>query len=283
MRIQILKLKIMKYYSFNFLAIFLFIFLSFDSSAQGDLMIYPKRVVFDGTKKTQELSLSNIGKDTAKYSISFVQIRMKEDGNFDNITVPDSGQRFADKYIRIYPRKVTLAPKETQLIKVQCINTDQIPTGEYRSHIYFRAEQNTKPLGEEEKKSNDTTGITIKLDPVYGITIPVIIRIGESTSQVSLSDVSLTMENDTLPVLKMKFSRSGNMSVYGDVTVTYISPLEEETQVALAKGVAVYTPNTTRWFQLYLDKKIKYTKGKIHINYSTQDGVKLSEADILLQ
>ncbi|HNW97798.1 MAG TPA: hypothetical protein PKK00_05225 [Bacteroidales bacterium] len=248
-------------------------------------MIYPKRIVFDGSKRLQELNLSNIGKDTSTYIISIVQIRMKEDGGFENITQPDSGQYFADKYLRIFPHKVVLAPKETQVVKVQCINAEQIPTGEYRSHLYFKAVgQSNKPLGDEDaSKDKDTNDITVSITPVFGITIPAIIRIGESTAQVSLSDVSLKMESDSLPILKMKFSRSGNMSVYGDVTVTYISPLEEETQVALAKGVAVYTPNTSRWFQLYLDKKIKYTKGKIHINYSTQDGVKLSEADILLQ
>src|SRR4249920_2293167 len=64
--------------------------------AQGNLLIFPKRVVFEGGKKTEVITLSNTGKDTAKYSISFVQIRMNEDGSFENISQPDSGQMFAD-------------------------------------------------------------------------------------------------------------------------------------------------------------------------------------------
>jgi len=74
--------------------------------------------------------------------------------------------------------------------------------GEYRSHIYFRAVPNPKPLGEEEKK--DTTKFSVRLIPVFGITIPAIIRIGESNTQVSLSDLGFSIQNDTIPVVQVK-------------------------------------------------------------------------------
>ena len=83
------------------LLVLLVIFFS-PAFAQGDLLITPKRVVFDGSKRVMELNLANIGKDTARYSISLVQYRMTEDGNFEEITVPDPGQNFADKYIRFF-------------------------------------------------------------------------------------------------------------------------------------------------------------------------------------
>lgn len=91
--------------------------LLFSSSAmaQGDLLIFPKRVVFEGAKRSEELSLANIGKDSATYVLSFVQIRMKEDGTFDKITTPDLAQSFADKNLRFFPRSVTLAPNEFKL------------------------------------------------------------------------------------------------------------------------------------------------------------------------
>jgi hypothetical protein len=57
-------------------------------SAQ-DLLVYPKRLIFEGTnKKSEAINLTNVGKDTAKYDISFVQIRMKENGGFENIKEP---------------------------------------------------------------------------------------------------------------------------------------------------------------------------------------------------
>ena len=72
-------------------------------SAQGDLLITPRRVVFEGSKRSMDLNLANTGKDTATYAISLVQIRMLEDGGFETITSPDPGQQFADRYLRFFP------------------------------------------------------------------------------------------------------------------------------------------------------------------------------------
>jgi P pilus assembly chaperone PapD len=159
------------------------IFFDTEASAQGNLLITPRRAVFEGSKRSLDINLANTGKDTATYAISVVQIRMTNDGGFETITQPDPGQLFADKYIRFFPRSVTLAPNETQVVKVQLSGTTQLAAGEYRSHFYFRAVPKVRPLGEEEKPK-DTTTISVRLTPVFGITIPVIIRIGESTAKV---------------------------------------------------------------------------------------------------
>ncbi len=109
-----------------------------------------KRVVFEGSKRSMDLNLANTGQDTATYSISIVQIRMKEDGGFETITEPDPGQLFADKNIRYFPRSVILGPNEAQVVKVQVTRTNELSPGEYRSHFYFRAVPKAKPLGEKE-------------------------------------------------------------------------------------------------------------------------------------
>lgn len=240
-------------------------------TAQGNLMIFPKRVVFEGAKRYETINLANTGQETATYLISFVQIRMNEDGGFENIAEPDSGQRFADRFIRLFPRSVTLAPNEAQVIKVQLTGTNRLTPGEYRSHIYFRAEPDEKPLGEEEPLK-DSTSISVSLRAVFGISIPVIIRVGESTAKVSLSELSFEMNNDTLPMLSMVFHRSGNMSVYGDITVTHISPQGETTEAGLMKGIAVYTPGLIRQAKLGLKNNlgINYREGKLRLVFTPQ-------------
>ena len=57
------------------------LFFSLQTMAQGDLLVTPSRVVFEGTKQKEQLNLLNMGQDTATYTISFVQRRMKEDGS----------------------------------------------------------------------------------------------------------------------------------------------------------------------------------------------------------
>jgi P pilus assembly chaperone PapD len=265
-----------------------FLFFCNTVSAQGNLLITPKRVVLEGNKKSFDLSLSNTGSDTSTYQISIIQIRMKEDGGFEQITMPDSGQKFADKYLRFFPRQVTLGPNETQIVKVNLVRSGDLVTGEYRSHIYFRAVPKATPLEAEEKKSNDTTSFSVRLTPIFGISIPAIIRVGESSAKVSLTDLSLSFPNDTTPLFRFVFKRSGNMSVYGDVSIDHISPQGKITRVGIANGVAVYTPNTIRRFQLVLNRVqgIDYTEGTLRVYYSAPSDVKpqrYAEAELALR
>jgi hypothetical protein len=253
--------------------------------AQGDVQIYPKRILFDGSKRAQEVSIANSGKDTARYTISVIQIRMKEDGSFETIENPDSGQNFADKNFRFFPRTVVLAPNEAQTVKVQLLKFNELATGEYRSHLYFRSEAEKKPLGHD-SIVNKSSSIAVRIVPTYGISIPVIIRAGESSTEISLSQVRFAWEKDTIPVLNFDLNRSGNMSVYGDVSVDYLSPGGKEIRVCSVKGMSVYTPNTVRHFHLTLQKNpaIDFNKGSLHIVYTDLSGPvqKLAQQQILL-
>jgi hypothetical protein len=252
--------------------------------AQGNLLLMPRRVVFEGVKKYEELNLANTGNDTARYIVSFIQIRMKEDGSFEEIRQPDSGQRFADKFLRFFPRSVVLAPNEAQVVKIQLMRTNELLPGEYRSHLYFRAIPNEKPLGEKETVRD--TGISVKLIPVFGISIPIIIRVGESTTKINFSGLSLETTKDKTSILNMTLNRTGNMSVYGDITVDYISSQGKKTRVATVKGLAVYTPMPQRRHRMELDKipDIDYHSGKLHLSYSIQNNNQpLAEAELVLQ
>lgn len=243
--------------------------------AQGNLLITPRRVVFDGTRRVMELNLANTGKDTAKYNVSLVQYRMNVDGSFTEITEPDPGQNFADKNIRFFPRTVTLGPSEAQVVKMQVVNMDKMSPGEYRSHVYFRSVPNETALGENEEII-DSTALSIKLIPIFGITIPVIIRIGENDTKVNISDLNFVKINDTLNVIDLTFNRTGKMSIYGDVKVIYVSDNGKETQVGVVNGVAVYTPNTKRSLRVELERvrNIDFSKGSIKVIFFSQSDTK---------
>jgi P pilus assembly chaperone PapD len=263
------------------------VFFPFNTRAQGNLLITPKRVVFEENKRSMDLNLANIGDDTATYAISLVQIRMTEEGSFETITEPDEGQYFASPYLRYFPRMVTLGPNEAQTVKIQVVRSSNLEPGEYRSHMYFRAIPKEKPLGEEEQAPADPSSISVKLTPVFGITIPVIIRTGLASVRVTLSDLHLKYENDTIPRLKLVFNRSGNCSVYGDIAVDHVSTKGVVTRVGIANGVAVYTPNTRRNFEfnLFSDQGVDYRNGRLLIMYSAPSDVKpekYAEAELML-
>ncbi len=255
--------------------------------AQGNLLILPKRIVFDGSKRTQDLNLANTGKDSATYVISMIQIKMKEDGTFENITAPDTGQYFANKNLRFFPRSVTLGPKESQTIKVQVIQTSNLAAGEYRSHIYFRAVPRVTAAGEKAAAA-DSASLSVQLVPVFGISIPAIIRIGKNTSHANISDVSIDLSNSQHPQLNMYLNRTGNMSVYGDLYIDYISVKGKKTRVGAVNGVAVYTPLARRkvTIRLELPQGFDYHSGKLYVQYVSPGAAKaiiLSEKELPLQ
>ena len=108
--------------SFIQLMILSSLFLNNGLLAQGGLLLTPKRVVFEGAKTSESINLANLGKDTARYVISLVEYRMKEDGGFEEITQQEAGQYSAEPFIRYFPRTVTLAPNEAQIIRLQRLN-----------------------------------------------------------------------------------------------------------------------------------------------------------------
>lgn len=248
---------------------------AFNAVAQGNLLITPRRVVFEGNKQSQELTLANTGVDTAKYTVSFVQYRMTEEGSFVQIDQPDEGQIFADKYLRFFPRTVTLPPNGSQVIRMQYRKMADMQTGEYRSHVYFRAVPDEKLLGEESAPS-DTASIGIKLVPIFGISIPIIIRNGDLEVKVDLTNVNVDLKSDTVPSVTVTFERLGDKSVYGDLSVMWVPTQGESVDVGIVRGIAVYTPNKSRRFKMQLRNVpgVDYKTGKLLIKYQAPNDLK---------
>jgi P pilus assembly chaperone PapD len=258
----------------------------FNLSAQGDLLITPRRVVFEGDKQSQELTLANTGNDTARYNVSFLQYRMTENGAFEEISQPDSGQYFADAYLRFFPRSVTLAPNEAQVVRMQFRRRPDMKDAEYRSHVYFRAVPDEKPLGD--LPAQDSASIGIRLIPIFGISIPVIVRVGALKVNVDIANANLVAKSDSITELSLTFSRKGDKSVYGDLTVNWQADGGSPIEVGLVRGIAVYTPNESRHFTLQLQNLsgVDYTRGKLIIKYAASSDLEpelFAEKEVLLK
>jgi hypothetical protein len=256
----------------------------FQSMAQGDLLITPIRVVFEGKKQKEAINLVNMGKDTTTYSISFLNYNMKEDGTFETIEKPDSGQMFATPYLRIFPRSVSLAPGEPQVIMLQYRRSADMVAGEYRSHLYFRAEKRINPLGTENK---DSSNLNIQLIPVYGMSIPVIIRSGVGEVGASLSNLSIGTQPNMDQYLKLTINRTGNISIYGDIIIEFIPNQGKSIVVGGVNGVGVYTNIDKRNIVVKLNNTIgkPLANGKLKVQFISKGEAKrivYAEAELIL-
>ena len=258
--------------------IFLLFFLciiSIHASSQGDLLITPHRVVLEDNKQIEEIMVANIGLDTAFYAISLIEYRMTDDGSLEEITEPMPGQKFASPILRYFPRSIELAPNESQVVRIQVRRRPGLEEGEYRSHLYFRAIPKEEPQGNE-TPATDSTGIGIRLIPIYGISIPVIVRIGNLSASCTIGELALEQKEEGSPVLKLVLNRQGTKSVYGDLTVDYVSPTGERINVGKVRGIAVYTPNTVRHFSMPLTvpEGVNLNNGKLVVRFSDANEAK---------
>jgi len=245
---------------------------SYQSIAQSNLLITPMRIVFDGAKQNQELNLVNIGNDTATFSISIIQYNMKEDGSYVKIEHTDAMPMSAEPFLRIFPRQVTLAPGEPQVIMLQCKRRADMTAGEYHSHLYFKAEKSNNPIAEK-KSEKGSTQLSIQLTPLYGLCIPVIIRSNEVNVSATLSNLKLDGSKESSQYLQLTINRSGNISTYGDIIVDYIPVQGKQVQIGKIRGIGVYTDINKRNIVIQLNTPTNTTlgKGKLKVRYITND------------
>lgn len=200
--------------------------------AAGDLLVAPTRVVLDGARGT-EVILNNIGSEPATYRISLKLRRMNREGRLDEVKVPSAEEQAALAMIAYAPRRVTLPPNQPQAIRIGVRAPAGLPDGEYRVHMLFRAIPDAKPATQAKAPGG---GISISLTPIYGVTIPVIVRRGALQATAAIANARVA-EQGGKQAISFDLSRQGGRSIYGEVRV--LKPGQAKPAV-LARGVAVY-------------------------------------------
>ena len=230
--------------------------------AVGDLLVAPTRLVLDG-KRGAEVILNNIGAEPATYRITLELRRMSDIGKLDDVLpeVANDTEKAALGMISFAPRRVTLPPNQPQSIRIGLRGIEALPDGEYRAHMLFRA----IPAVQAATDVQNTGGeVKIQIVPIYGVTIPVIVRKGKLSVTAALTNAKLSNDNEG-STLQFDLSRSGDRSVYGDVRVTKPGTAEP---VVVAKGIAVYPELKQRVVSLPLTKdQVDKLKGDVTIGY----------------
>ncbi|WP_338502084.1 molecular chaperone [Sphingomonas kaistensis] len=208
------------------------------SAGVGDLLVAPTRIILNGGRGT-EVILNNIGDDTATYRISVEVKRMRADGSFEDVAAPNAREATARDMIVYAPRRVVLPPRQPQTIRIAARAPAGLADGEYRVHLLFRAVPAAQP---PVATPADFKGIGFALTPVYGVTIPVIVRLGNLSAKAGIANVGKIMLEGK-PAIAMELSRTGSRSTYGEVRVLKAGMKEP---LAIQRGIAVYTEVDSR-------------------------------------
>lgn len=204
-------------------------------AAQGDLLIAPTRLVLDG-RRGGEVILSNIGDEEATYRVTLELRRMTPEGELEPVeeSAASVTEKAALEMIRYAPRRVILPPGEPQAIRISARPGAELPDGEYRVHMSFAALPRVRAVAPADGAA--AQGISINIIPVYGITMPIIIRKGELEATGALANPKLE-ETAEGTVFAVDIARSGEASLYGDLLVY---PRGAGEPAFVARGIGVY-------------------------------------------
>lgn len=211
-------------------------------AALGDLIVAPTRLVFDDRKRGAEVILNNAGRSRATYRVSLELRRMTPDGQLEEVTQPNQTETQALALISYAPRRVTLEPQQTQAVRVAVRKPAGLPPGEYRVHMLFRAIPDEIPAAAA-VPATDPKALTIQLTPVYGVSIPVIVRHGSTLEAgASISDVRM-MQDKGRDAVALKLTRTGTRSIYGEVRLLKSG---QTSPIARVRGIGLYPEITHR-------------------------------------
>jgi len=227
-------------------------------TGMGDVNIYPKRVVIDQRQRVASVGLFNRTASASNYDIEISDMGMSPDGQLRSLAdVADPALRArvatASKMLRWSPRRVTLNGHDSQTVRIMASVPPGLPPGEYRSHFTAIA----VPEGAEGGISiSQATGaapanaIGVTIIPRFGISIPVIVRVGETTLSTGIRDLSVSVNPAGLRLVNLTLTRSGTRSAFGDLEIT--APGTKK-PIATIKGIGVYTEINERSVQVAVD------------------------------
>ena len=239
----------------------------------GDLVVSPTRVELEGRNRSATVTLTNRGSETALFRISLIAMEMDEKGSLKAVDQPPPGMMTAEELVRYAPRQVDIPPGGTQTVRLILRKPEELAAGEYRSHMFFRAVP-PEDAGRAVDEAAGQGGVSIKLTPIFGITIPVIVRHGDLDLKVAMSDFAVVPDKEKKKLI-FKLSRQGTKSAYGDVKVEYL-PAGGGAPVVVGEvtRLAVFTPNTDRMVEvpLVVPPGITLGKGMLKVLYRQVDG-----------
>ena len=258
----------------------------------GDINLYPKRVVMTDRDRTASIGLYNRAAATGDYDISLGELMMTPEGRLVELaSVTDPALKgkvqTASALLKWSPHRVTLPANEAQMVRLIAHFPPGLPPGEYRSHFSaVSVPPDTGELSIETAAGAKADGVGVHIVPRFGISIPVIVRIGETTLTAGVKDLAVVTQPGGARVFALRITREGTRSAFGDILIT--APGAKK-PIAEIRGIGVYTEVVERAVQVPIDPKADpttYARGaKLTVTYTDDDfapGKTLARQDFIV-
>lgn len=210
----------------------------------ADLNISPRRVTFGENDRAASVYVFNQGDAPATYTVDLVDRVMQPDGQI--VAAADLSNNplgpSAAGSIQYTPRRVTLRPRESQVIRLRVRPPATGSAREYRTHLTVTAlPPDDAGLTVAQAAAPGAEEVSLQVVALFSVSIPLIIREGKTDIRAGIEDVTRLPAVEGAPngAIQLDLVRLGANSVYGDVEV-YAGAGATERLVSVVRGVAVY-------------------------------------------
>lgn len=228
----------------------------------ADLNLTPKRAVLEGAQRTVTFYVFNQGDAPATYAVGLTDRVMSADGAIAAVdpAAPDATPGFASArpMLAYTPRRFTLAPGESQAIRVRASAPTEPGAREWRTHMDVTVLP-PETAGEtvDQAVAGAPQGISVRLNTLFSISVPVIVRAGPRDVRAAVDAVEARRGPDGAPVAAVTLRREGAHSAYGDVEIRAAGTPDGAPPLAVARGLAVYTELTRRSLDVPLPASVR--------------------------
>ncbi len=231
--------------------------------AHADLTILPIRVLMEGRERNSELTLVNSSATTNTYRLEWRHRRMKEVGGYEHLDAPLNPIFDPDKTIMFSPKQVTIAPGQTQRVRLSVRKPADLPDGEYRAHLVLKKVAIKNPIN---KKGQP--GLAVQVNTNVGFSIPVVVRQGPYDANVKITKPQFLPPNKpgASPAMSLVLKRTGLHSISGTLRVYWTPIGEAERIIGQTKNVNVFHEIDERLIGVTL-KENNITSGTIRIAF----------------
>jgi P pilus assembly chaperone PapD len=182
-------------------------------AAQG-VLVAPTSVFIDARSRTASLLLVNPNDQAAEVEIAplFGYPVTDSAGQLRLFTAehPDSAEPSATEWIKVFPRRMSIAPRGQQTVRLLVSPPAGARDGEYWSRLVIVARGATLTLTGDSASGGVQIGLPLELRTI----IPLFFRKGKLETAVAVSDLRAVREGDSLAV-RARIERRGNAAALG--------------------------------------------------------------------
>jgi P pilus assembly chaperone PapD len=212
--------------------------------AQG-VMIAPHAVFIAPGARSGTVTLYNPGAEPVEVTVSVFYGYTATDsaGQLTLVTLdhPDSTHPSAADWIQAFPRRLTVGPRDQQVVRLLASPPAGLPDGEYWARLAFLAKAGQLPVAGVTDTAKIKVGLTLQVRTVIGLHY----RKGAVRTGIAVSGLQAVRQGDSV-VVRARLERQGNAAYLGTVHGTVVGSRGESVG-EFEVPVTVFFSNDPRW------------------------------------